>query len=285
MTYASQLIDDELTELGVSMPAAAASADEPLASVNPAPMNNVVAMPKAKPTTAKTYAFDYSGVSDAVAKEAEATAKRIRNRLKAHTIDNGKELLVIKKGLGHGKFGMWLEFHFGWKERTAQNYMNSAAVFGSTPQIIDFLPLSTIYKLAAPSTPDALRQAVIEQIKRGEKPDPKHIEKEIVAAKNLASQKPIAAETTDADSAPKSPPISAPNDASGSNDEATAIAVPATTSADKTAPHSPPLPLQELRARKIVEFFQRRFGDKFQSLRDAILETEWAALKKALQDA
>lgn len=183
MTDLSLSPDIELADLDLSAPI------ETPAVQRPEPANNVVALPKAKRKAPQVYAFDYSGISTAVAKEAEATAMRIRDRLRAHTIETGKELLNVKQKLGHGKFGKWLEFHFGWKERTAQNYMNSATAFGSTPQVIDILPPSTIYKLAAKSTPEALRQSVIDEIKRGETPDPKKIEKRIAEIKTEARQR------------------------------------------------------------------------------------------------
>lgn len=275
MTYVSKLNDVELTELDLS-----ATITEAPAEQLPASVDNVEALPKAKRKAAETKAFDYSGVSASVARDAEATAMRIRDRHRVYTIETGKELLAIKKKLGHGKFGRWLEFHFGWKERSAQNYMNSATAFGSTPQVIDALPLSTIYKLAAPSTPDALRQSVIDEIKRGEKLDPKQIERKIAATRSEARQNVSAG-------SPQEPSeISVPDNVVASPDRALAIEVPAVASQDRDA--APSLPIaqeQELRAQKIVGYLRKRFGDQFSPLRDAILKTDLAALRKALSEA
>lgn len=280
MAYVSKVNDEELTDLDLSESIAAAPAEKPSA-----PATNVVALPAPKPKAADVRSFDYAGLPPAVAKEAEAAAKRIRARLKVHTLETGKELLAIKKALGHGKFGKWLEFHFGWKERTAQNYMNSAIAFDSTPQVIDALPPSTVYKLASKSTPDAIRQSVIDEIKRGEKPDPKQIEKKIAAAKSAAPQVTVGAEKVTLDSTRK-PSVILPDDVLASLERALAAEEPATAgqrAVDALAPSVAENP--EVRAAAIVEHLKKRFRDTFPSLRDAILETEWAALKKALQDA
>lgn len=280
MAYVSKMNDEELTDLDLSESIAAASAEK-----TSAPATNVVALPAPKPKAADVRSFDYAGLSAAIAKEAEAAAKRIRARLKVHTLETGKELLAIKKALGHGKFGKWLEFHFGWKERTAQNYMNSAIAFDSTPQVIDALPPSTVYKLASKSTPDAIRQSVIDEIKRGEKPDPKQIEKKIADAKNAAPRKAVAAEKMALDGS-QQPSNDLPDDVLASLDRALAAEEPETVGQqvdESLAPSAAEKP--ELRATAIVEHLKKRFRDKFPSLRDAMLGTDWAALKKALQDA
>ncbi|UNK37485.1 DUF3102 domain-containing protein [Shinella sp. H4-D48] len=280
MAYVSKLNDEELTDLDLSKTIAAAPAEQ-----SSVPATNVVALPAPKPKAAEVRSFDYAGLSAAAAKEAEAAAKRIRHRLSVHSIEIGKDLLGIKKVLKHGKFGKWLEFHFGWKERTAQNYMNSAIAFGSTPQVIDLLPPSTVYKLAAKSTPDAIRQSVIDEIKRGEKPDPKQIEKKIAATKNAAPQKAVAAQKMALDGSQK-PSNDLPDDVLASLDRALAAEEPETVGQHVDGSRAPCVAEKpELRATAIVEHLKKRFRNKFPPLRDAILETEWAALKKALQDA
>ncbi len=281
MTYLSRLNDVELTDLDLTAPTTVAAADQP-----PKPTDNVVVLPKAKRKAAEVYAFDYSGISAAVAREAEATAKRIRDRLRMHTIETGKELLAIKKALGHGKFGKWLEFHFGWKERTAQNYMNSATAFGSTPQVIDLLPQSTVYKLAAKSTPDALRQFVIDEIRRGEKPDPKLIEIKIAATKSEARKNGDPHQNSSANASQEPSDVSVPHNAVASLDRTLAIETPVVVSVEKDSAQSvPTAQMQELVAQKIVEHLKKRFGDEFSHLRDIILKIDIAVLRKALSEA
>ncbi|EYR81958.1 DUF3102 domain-containing protein [Shinella sp. DD12] len=140
----------------------------------------------AKPTV---FGFDYTGVSTQVAEEAEATAERIRNRHRASIIDTGNDLCVVKDKLAHGQFGNWLRYHFGMSERTAQNYMNAAAAFGSAPKVIDLLPPTTIYKLAAKGAPEEIRKSVIDEVAKGLAPNYKEIDARIVAAQKEERQK------------------------------------------------------------------------------------------------
>lgn len=128
--------------------------------------------------------FDYSGLSIAVATEAEEAAQRIRNLIRGSVIDTGCELLAIKVKLGHGKFGPWLAHHFTMSERTAQNCMNAAEVFGAAPRVVDILPPSTVYKLAAKSTPEEVRQCVIDEVAAGGAPDAATVEARITSAKS-----------------------------------------------------------------------------------------------------
>lgn len=172
---------DELQDLDLSAPASGLQEDG-------APLSRTVIVPLAL-TTPPTFGFDYSGVSAAVAREAEATAERIRNRHRAGIIDTGGDLLAIKDKLDHGKFGNWLSYHFGMSERTAQNYMNAAIAFSSVPKVIDVLPPSTIYKLAAKGAPEKIRQSVIDEITNGAVLDHKEIETRIATAKSEERQK------------------------------------------------------------------------------------------------
>ncbi|WP_197435926.1 DUF3102 domain-containing protein [Agrobacterium vitis] len=248
------------------------------------PASNVIVLPKRDRTAPQATAFDYSGVSAAVAREAEATAARIKERMRTHILETGKELSKIKKKLGHGKFGKWLEFHFGWKERTAQNYMNSATAFGSAPRVIDVLPPSTVYKLAAKSTPVELRQLVVDAVERGDVPDPKQIENQ------LAQKKAEARQRREAGAVVQNADLAVSGEIPGQNTDASTslnstISEPiGTVSNGEVHPVSEAYQ-DELRAKKVVEQLKIRFGVHFGQLRHAMLETDLGALKKALQEA
>ncbi|MBK3745252.1 DUF3102 domain-containing protein [Paraburkholderia aspalathi] len=146
---------------------------------NTTPSNNQNIVPFISPSAG----FDYSGVSIEIADEAEATAERIRDRHRDGIIATGNDLLSIKDKLAHGKFGSWLDYHFNMSERSAQNYMNTAQVFGSAPKVIDVLPATTVYKLAAKGVPTLVRQSVIDEVLSGISLDAKDIEKRIITAK------------------------------------------------------------------------------------------------------
>lgn len=124
---------------------------------------------------ADSVGFDYSSVDEATANDAVDLAERIRrfHRLCTTTIMVlGRDLLAMKERLGHGSFGPWLEAEFGNKARTAQRYMLAAQEFGTKSDTVSDLPPATIYALAAPSTPAALRGEVLTRLEAGERLEP-----------------------------------------------------------------------------------------------------------------
>lgn len=115
--------------------------------------------------------FDYSAVDTTAADRLRSIAANIKNRqnrMLESVLDTGAELIEVKTKLGHGTFLVWIGAEFGWSERTARNYMRTAEVFGSKSAIVSDLPISTIYKLAAPSTPADVRDKVIADLTTGE---------------------------------------------------------------------------------------------------------------------
>jgi hypothetical protein len=102
--------------------------------------------------------------------ELRRAADRIRSLVEkccSNILAIGGELLVVKTLLDHGKFGKWIQSEFGWTQRTAQNYMRAAQAFGPKAKLISHLPVTTIYKLATPTTTVA-REQVLERIEKGE---------------------------------------------------------------------------------------------------------------------
>jgi hypothetical protein len=71
-------------------------------------------------------------------------------------VEIGRRLTDAKRRLGHGRFLVWLAAEFGWSERTAENFMRVYVLRGKFANFADLdVPLSALYLLAAPSTPDA----------------------------------------------------------------------------------------------------------------------------------
>jgi hypothetical protein len=78
-------------------------------------------------------------------------------------------LTDAKRIAGHGNWLPWLEREFGWTEQTALNFMRVHAMVGKSPNFGDLnLPVSGLYLLAAPSTPEEARAEVIERAEQGE---------------------------------------------------------------------------------------------------------------------
>jgi DUF3102 family protein len=85
-------------------------------------------------------------------------------------IEIGRRLDECQRLLGHGKFGAWLKTEFGWSERTAQRFMSLHDLAESrSDNLSDLnLPISALYLLSAPSTPEKARDEVFERAEAGE---------------------------------------------------------------------------------------------------------------------
>jgi len=127
----------------------------------------------------------YQGLQDADARELQVTAERIRKRHRASIIDTGKDLQKIKAGMD-GIFTQWLKVEFDMSARTAWNYISTAEAFGSTPEVVDALPPVVVYKLAAQSTPQSVRDAVVQEIIAGTIPKKGDLDYRIAEAKEVS---------------------------------------------------------------------------------------------------
>ncbi len=137
--------------------------------------------------------YDYSLIPDAQRDQVQAAAVEIvRNgkRAQESLILIGERLIEIKAILEHGQFGEWCETEFSFTQRTAQNMMNVAQTFGGEKRnTVSFLSDSALYLLAAPSTPDAAREAVIEQAQAtGQSPTKAEVQAVIASHKPTLTQ-------------------------------------------------------------------------------------------------
>lgn len=99
----------------------------------------------------------------AVAERCESLAAEIRAEGLAATrcvARMGALLIEAKEELGHGSFGPWLRFQFGWSWATANNYMNTWRVIARWPTAAN-LDHSTLYLLTG-KVPDDVKAEVIE---------------------------------------------------------------------------------------------------------------------------
>jgi hypothetical protein len=110
--------------------------------------------------------YDYSLIPADKREQVQAAAVEIvRNgkRAQESLIEIGERLIEIKAVLEHGQFSDWCETEFALSQRMAQNMMNVAREFGGKNETVSLLTDSVLIALAAPSTPEAARVAVIEQ--------------------------------------------------------------------------------------------------------------------------
>jgi hypothetical protein len=115
--------------------------------------------------------FDYSQLSTGDRKflrEREHQIKSLARMTAQGIVQIGVYLLEAKERLGHGKFLAWIKASFGWKRVTAWNFMNVAEQFKcSTVEHLN-IDFRALYLIAAPSTPEPVRKAVIERATTGE---------------------------------------------------------------------------------------------------------------------
>ena len=113
----------------------------------------------------QSLAYDYSRVAEADRQQVIDAALEIKPRLKRASedlVEVGKQLNAVKDFLPHGQWEIWLETEFSLSIRTARNFMGVAERFGGkSANFADFNP-SVLYALAAPSTPDAAVDEVVE---------------------------------------------------------------------------------------------------------------------------
>jgi Protein of unknown function (DUF3102) len=114
--------------------------------------------------------FDYGLLLDEQRRLVEQKTSEIRDRLKRSAQDIweiGESLCEVRLTLKHGQFDAWLKAEFGWSRRTAYNFINVYESFGSRANLTEInIATSALYLLAAPSTPDTVRQSVIDEAKK-----------------------------------------------------------------------------------------------------------------------
>ena len=138
------------------------------------------------PALHMTPGFDYLCLAGDVAEDVRRCAARLHElnkRQRFLIVEIGQELIAAKDRLGHGQWLPWLEAEFAWSDRTARSYMQVAQAFGAKSEIISVLPPTTLYKLAAPSTPSQVRDVVVGQLEAGASPSTRDIEKLIRATR------------------------------------------------------------------------------------------------------
>jgi hypothetical protein len=136
--------------------------------------------------------------------DAENAANRIleiRYRIATDVVSIGRILIEAKERLPHGAFLPWLERLFRWTERTAQNFMSVAERIGEKAKYVSHLPLTTVYRLAAPSTPKPLLESLFERLESGEQVGKGEIESQIGQARRAMKE----AEQTKKELATKTP--------------------------------------------------------------------------------
>ena len=93
---------------------------------------------------------------------------RLGQRVITDIIGIGQHLVECKRLVGHGEWLPWLSREFAWSENTALHFMRVFEMSKTQSFANLHLPLSSLYLLAAPSTPESARHEVLERAKSGE---------------------------------------------------------------------------------------------------------------------
>jgi hypothetical protein len=96
-----------------------------------------------------------------------AEIRRLGKRVVEDVIEIGGRLTECKRICGHGNWLPWLNREFGWSEDTALNFMRAHELAKSRNFRDLSLPVSSLYLLAAPSTPKKARDEIIERAQAG----------------------------------------------------------------------------------------------------------------------
>ena len=112
-------------------------------------------------------------------------------RVVGDVIEIGRRLALVKDGdqargiagIGHGNWLSWLKREFGWTVMTATRCINVFDMSKSNKLLDLNIPLSGLYLLASPSTPDEVREKVIEQVESGNIQTLKQVEKAIAGGR------------------------------------------------------------------------------------------------------
>jgi hypothetical protein len=114
----------------------------------------------------------------------------LRKQVSSDIIEIGRMLVESKKLVGHGNWLSWLEREFQWTDDTALNYMRVHELAKNRNfRDLSKIPISGLFLLAAPSTPEV---AKLEATSRAEAGEPMTVNtvKEIVGHAKQSEREP-----------------------------------------------------------------------------------------------
>ena len=113
--------------------------------------------------------FDYDSLPKKDIQFVKQTTREVSLLLERSTGDIiaiGQKLVEMKNRLGHGHWRAWLQTQWPLDISLANRWMNVARKCGQFPHLK--IPRSTLYLLAANSTPDTLREEFVRRVEAGE---------------------------------------------------------------------------------------------------------------------
>jgi hypothetical protein len=115
--------------------------------------------------------FDYRDLPADDQRFVKERAVRIRDAAK-RTAEGivliGQWLTEAKSRLKHGLWSPWLETEFGWSDQTARNFIHVHENVKIKTVLNLHLDVSALYLVAAPKTPESVRQEILRRAEAGE---------------------------------------------------------------------------------------------------------------------
>ena len=136
--------------------------------------------------------FDYGALPATQADELRAKAKKVRCGAATMTpaiINIGRDLLVAKQLLPHGRFSPWVEVECGFTARTAQNYMRVAEFADGKSETVSLLAPSVIYLLASKSAPPGVVHRVLQLLEAGQVPTERDVLRILTDAREIKAER------------------------------------------------------------------------------------------------
>jgi hypothetical protein len=115
--------------------------------------------------------FDYEALDTETRRFVLERAEKIHNLARmtaAGIVQIGQYLTEAKTRLEHGKFLEWIEKEFAWKRTTAWRFMEVFEKVKCSKLEQMEIDVSALYLIAAPSTPEPVRQEVLKIAMSGE---------------------------------------------------------------------------------------------------------------------
>lgn len=113
--------------------------------------------------------FDYNTLAPDTREFVQQRADEIHGQLKRTAegiIKIGQNLIAVKERMTHGQFLPWIQAEFAMSRQSADNFIHVAERFADKLPKISTLPVTVLYALAAPSTPDT----IVQQVQSGDIP-------------------------------------------------------------------------------------------------------------------
>ncbi|MEH2072597.1 MAG: DUF3102 domain-containing protein [Nostoc sp.] len=129
-------------------------------------------MSKLKKQSQVVTGFDYEILDSEQRIVIQQRTGEIKERLRRSAQDIweiGHKLAEVRSQLKHGQFETWLKAEFGWSRRTAYNFINVYETLAERANLAQInIATSALYLLAAPSTPQNVREELLQRAHEGE---------------------------------------------------------------------------------------------------------------------